>query len=232
MRRLPADDTDWRLHWYAGLVALTAGRPDHAWTSFNAVYDALPGEPGARLGLAAACELVGDRARAAHRYERVWRVDHSFVSAAFGLSRMRLSVGDRAGADAVLDEVPTTSSQQVAAQIAAVRGRLDHRPGPLTEADFVEASTRLEGLRLDTHRQASLAVEVFQTALRWLSGTARPANSVATPAGEMLANGLTERELRFGLERNYRVLATLENEKRARSALIDQANDVRPWTMM
>jgi serine/threonine-protein kinase PknG len=232
LRVLPADDTDWRLHWYAGLVALTAGRPDNAWTSFNAVYDALPGEPAARLGLAAACELVGDRAAAAHRYERVWRVDHAFVSAAFGLSRMRLSAGDRAGADAVLDEVPTTSSQQVAAQIAAVRGRLDHRPGPLTEADFVEASSRLEGLRLDTHRQASLAVEVFQTALRWLGGTARPANSAATPAGEMLANGLTERELRFGLERNYRVLATLENEKRARKALIDQANDLRPWTMM
>ena len=232
LRRLPADDTDWRLHWYAGLVALTAGRPDHAWASFNAVYDALPGEPAARLGLAAACELVGDRSAAAHRYERVWRVDHAFVSAAFGLSRMRLAAGDRAGADAVLDEVPTTSSQQVAAQIAAVRGRLDHRPGPLTEADFVEASTRLEGLRLDAHRQASLAVEVFQTALRWLGGTKRPANAAATPAGEMLANGLTERELRFGLERNYRVLATIENDKRARSALIDQANDIRPWTMM
>ena len=232
LRQLPADDTDWRMHWYAGLVALTAERPDHAWTSFNAVYDALPGEPAARLGLAAACELVGDRAGATQRYERVWRVDHAFVSSAFGLSRMRLAAGDRAGADAVLDEVPTTSSQQVAAQIAAVRGRLDHRPGPLTEADFVEASTRLEGLRLDAHRQASLAVEVFQTALRWLGGTARPANSAGTPAAAMLAHGLTERELRFGLERNYRVLATLEDDKRARGALVDQANDVRPWTMM
>jgi len=232
LRVLPADDIDWRLHWYAGLVALTADRPDHAWKSFNAVYDAVPGEPAARLGLAAACELVHDRAGAAHRYERVWRVDHSFVSAAFGLSRMRLSAGDRAGADAVLDEVPTTSSQQVAAQIAAVRGRLDHRPGPLTEADFVEASVRMEGLRLDAHRQASLAVEVFQTALRWLGGKSRPANAAATQAGAMLANGLTERELRFGLERNYRVLATLENDKRAHSGLIDQANDVRPWTMV
>jgi serine/threonine-protein kinase PknG len=48
----------------------------------------------------------------------------------------------------------------------------------------------------------------------------------------MLGHGLTERELRFGLERNYRVLATLENDPRARRALIDQANAVRPWTTM
>ena len=232
MRRLPADDTDWRLHWYAGLIALTAGRPDRARRHFETVYDALPGEPAARLGLAAACELTGDRAGAARRYERVWRVDHAFVSAAFGLSRMRLSFGDRAGADAVLDEVPTTSSQQVAAQIAAVRGRLDHRSGPLTEVDFIAASTRMQRLRLDAQRQAGLAVEVFQTALGWLGKTGRPAASPATAAGSMRAHGLTERELRFGLERNYRVLATLENEPQARRALIDEANAARPWTTM
>jgi serine/threonine-protein kinase PknG len=232
LRILPGDDTDWRLHWYAGLVALSAGWPDRARTHFDTVYDALPGEPGVRLGLAAACELAGDRTGAAHRYERVWRVDHSFVSAAFGLSRMRLSAGDRAGADAVLDEVPTTSSQQVAAQIAAVRGRLDHRSGPLTEVDFITASTRLEGLRLDTQRQAGLAVEVFQTALRWLGRSSHPASAATTPDASMLAHGLTERELRFGLERNYRVLATLENDPRDRCDLIDQANTMRPWTMV
>jgi serine/threonine-protein kinase PknG len=232
LRILPDDGTDWRLRWYAGLIALAIGRPDQAWAQFDAVYDALPGEPAARLGLAAACELLGDRTGATRRYERVWRVDHAFVSAAFGLSRMRLSVGDRAGAVAVLDEVPATSSQQVAAQIAAVRGGLDHRPGPLTEADFVEASTRLERLRLDAQRQANLAIEMFQTALRWLGRTARPANPAPTAAASMLGHGLTERELRFGLERNYRVLATLEADPRAQCALINQANAVRPWTIV
>ena len=85
---------------------------------------------------------------------------------------MRLSVGDREGAIAVLDEVPNTSSQQVAAQIAAVRGGLDHRVNPLTEDDIVQASTRLEQLRLDTQRQASLAIEMYQSALRWVGRTA------------------------------------------------------------
>jgi serine/threonine-protein kinase PknG len=231
LQNLPDDGTDWRLRWYAGLIALTAGQPDQAGAEFDAVYDALPGEPAAQLALAAACELVGDRAGATRRYERVWRVDHNFVSAAFGLSRMRLSAGDRVGAVAVLDEVPDTSSQQVAAQIAAVRGRLDQRTGPLTEADFVEASTRLQRLRLDTEREASLAVEMLQTALRWRGRSARSASPAAMAAGKMLGHGLSERELRSGLERNYRVLATLEPERRSRWALIDQANSVRPWTL-
>ena len=232
LRGLPDDGTDWRLAWYAGLIALTAGRPEQAVADFGAVYSALPGEPAARLGLAAACELAGDRAGASYLYERVWRVDHAFLSAAFGLARMRLSVGDREGAIAVLDEVPTTSSQQVAAQIAAVRGGLDQRLKPLTETDFVEASTRLERLRLDTQRQASLAIEMYQTALRWLGRTARSAGSATPPAGVMLGHGLTERELRFGLERKYRILATLETDQRAQRALVNQANAVRPWTVV
>lgn len=52
-----------------------------------------------------------------------------------------------------------------------------------------------------------------------------------TVSGSVLGHGLTERELRFGLERNYRVLATLENDPDACAALIDEANTVRPWTI-
>ena len=232
LRGLPDDGTDWRLAWYAGLIALTAGRPEQAVADLGTVYDALPGEPAARLGLAAACELAGDHGGASYLYERVWRVDHAFLSAAFGLARMRLSFGDREGAVAVLDEVPATSSQQVAAQIAAVRGGIDHRLKPLTETDFVEASTRLERLRLDTKRQASLAVEMYQTALRWVGRTARSAHSATPAGGVMLGHGLTERELRFGLERKYRILATLETDPRAQRSLVEQANAVRPWTVV
>lgn len=109
----------------SGLIALARGRPDQARARFDVVYDALPGEPAAQLALAAAWELVGDGAGATRRYERVWRVDHADVSAAFGLSRMRLSVGDRAGAVAILDEVPETSSvtSQRAGQDRGARAR-------------------------------------------------------------------------------------------------------------
>jgi serine/threonine-protein kinase PknG len=235
---LPDDGSDWRRDWWAGVIALAQGSPEDARVAFDAVYDALPGEPAAQLALAAADELVGDRAGAAHRYERVWRVDHGFVSAAFGLARARLTGGDRTGAVAILDEVPDSSSQYIPAQVAAVRARLDPGPGALTEADLVESSTRLERLRLDTHRQATMAVEVFRTALAWLGAStpappgAVPAQRVAAAAGRVLGQLLSEREVRFGLERAYRVLATLERDPLARYALVDQANAVRPRTVV
>jgi serine/threonine-protein kinase PknG len=92
LRVLPDDGTDWRLHWYAGLIALTPGRPDRADHTSTPSTTRCPASRPPGSGLAAACELAGDRAGAARRYERVWRVDHAFVSAAFGLSRMRLAV--------------------------------------------------------------------------------------------------------------------------------------------
>jgi serine/threonine-protein kinase PknG len=239
LRTIPDGGTDWRRDWYAGLIALAADRPDQAVPAFDAVYDALPGEPAARLALAAACELAGDRAGAARRYERVWRADHGFVSAAFGLARTRLAGGDRAGAVAVLDEVPDSSSHHVSAQIAAVRARLHREGGPLAEIDFFESSVRLERLRLDTHRRATLAVDVFLAALAWLDGRApsdRPAVATLPPAaaatGRLLGHVLSERDVRFGLERAYRVLATLEPDPLARFALVDQANAVRPRTVV
>jgi serine/threonine-protein kinase PknG len=164
----------------------------------------------------------------------VWRVDHGFVSAAFGLARCRLAAGDRAGAVAALDEVPDSSSQHLAAQVAAVRASLDRATGTLAEDDLVAASGRLERLKLDQQRRATLAIELFRTALDWLgvaNGQApRPA---ATPAtGKVLGQALREREIRFGLERAYRSLAILEPDPLARYALVDQANAVRPRTVV
>ncbi|GAA5201413.1 serine/threonine-protein kinase [Rugosimonospora acidiphila] len=248
---------DWRLDWYAGLLALSdpAAEPTTAWDLFDKVYDALPGEPAAQLATAAAGELAGDLAAAARLYERVWRVDHGFVSAAFGLARTRLAAGDRAGARAIYDEIPDSSSHHVAAQIAAVRVHLDQEPVGLAEADLLDASTRLERLRLDKQRRETLSVEVFRTALAWVirgSGTGAgvpgqaaaagrapngggqrtvPAQRTAT-AGRILGQVLSERDVRLGLERSYRALASLEPDRGARHALVDLANSVRPRTVV
>jgi serine/threonine-protein kinase PknG len=229
--KVPGAGGEWRHHWYAGLVALAAGRPDQARQAFEAVYTALPGEPAAQLALAAACELGGDRDGARRRYLHVWRVDHSYVSAAFGLARMLLAGGDRAGAVAVLDEVPDSSSHHVAAQVAAVRAALDHSAGVPAQADMLAASSRLERIRLDQQRRAALAAEMLHAALEWLragtgSGATAPANS------RFLGAALQEREIRLGLEQAYRTLASLEPEAQARWALVDQANAVRPRTLV
>jgi serine/threonine-protein kinase PknG len=48
----------------------------------------------------------------------------------------------------------------------------------------------------------------------------------------LLGCELSERELRLGLERAYRALAHLANDPAERTHLVDQANRVRPWTLL
>jgi len=250
LSRVPT--ADWRRDWHAGLIALAANDATGAVRAFDTVYDALPGEPAARLALAAACELAGDADGAVRRYLRVWRVDHGFVSAAFGLARMLLAAGDRASAVSILDEVPESSSMFGAAQIAAVRATLDGRAGAPVEADLIAASQRLEKLRLDKARRAGLIVEMLRQALQWLAASATsdvpPARrpwaqvirerfrSVTPDVGpttpRFLGEALREREVRLGLERAYRVLASMEPDRVARHALVDAANAVRPQTVV
>src|SRR2546430_17651052 len=102
-------------------MGLAANEPQRAASDFNLVWDALPGEPAARLALGAADELAGRRDLAARRYERVWRMDHGVVRAAFGLARCRLAAGGRAGAGAGLGEARASSRHHPAPERAAVR---------------------------------------------------------------------------------------------------------------
>ncbi len=217
---------DWRLNWYGGLIALATGDAATAGREFDAVYDTLPGEIAPRLALAAADELAGDVAAATRRYERVWRADRSYPSAAFGLARMRLSAKDRSGAIAVLDQVPDSSSQHVAARIGALRACVDRNIAVLGERDLVDASERLERLRLDALAQANLAIEMFSAALEWV------ARGGTRSSARLLGQPMTEKDLRLGLERAYRQLATLATDTRSRYSLIDRANAVRPRTMV
>ncbi|GAB3977783.1 hypothetical protein GCM10027615_50520 [Plantactinospora veratri] len=174
-RLAAADPFDWRVDWYRGLAALTANRPADARVAFDAVYDVLPGEPAARLALAVSAECTGDREMATRLYDRVWRVDHGYLSAAFGLARIRFLVGDRAGALAVLDQVPDSSSQHVAAQVAAVRASLPGlTAGTTGPDDLLRASARLERLGLDVERQTRLTIEVLEVALAWVRHRSTP----------------------------------------------------------
>jgi serine/threonine-protein kinase PknG len=221
------DLADWQATWYEGLRQLAAGAPPAAGAAFDAVCDALPGELAPKLALALAAEGAGDRITAARYYQLVWTVDRSYVSAAFGLARVRLAGGDRPGAVGAVAGVPPTSSHHVAAQIAAVRiqlARLDGQAG-LTPGDLQAAGARLGQLTLDAQRQQQLTAEVLQSAL----GTA-----LTGPAGggQLLGCELTERALRFGLERSYRALARLAPDQGRRIELVDRANEIRPRTWL
>jgi serine/threonine-protein kinase PknG len=146
---------------------------------------------------------------------------------------------------------------------------MDSTAGPITEADLVAASARLEKLRLDAGRRTGLVVEMLQKALRWLTGSGAvapvqrtPSSTVEAPAvapnglpqripwtdvirsylrgapsedggsAQFLGEALRENDIRLGLERAYRTLASLEPDPEQRYKLVDLANAVRPQTVV
>ncbi|MFJ8962053.1 tetratricopeptide repeat protein [Lentzea sp. NPDC102401] len=215
----PAED--WRPDWYRGLAALTDGRAADALGFFDAVCSAVPGEAAPKLALGVCAEATGDLKAAAGWYELVWSTDHSYVSAAFGLGRVLLACGDRARAVEVLLSVPDTSSQHLAAQIAAVRAQL----GDCGAEDLVAAGERLHALDIDVHSHTQLSAEVLEAAYDYVTR-----NQAAE--GKVLDCALSEHELRLGLEARYRTLARFAATPEERIALVDRANAVRPRTLV
>ncbi|MGY0233744.1 tetratricopeptide repeat protein [Longispora urticae] len=227
---VPADEAlDWRVGWYRGIAALTAGDTAGAATLFDAVYDALPGEAAPKLALATTAECAGDLPTADRYYELVWRTDRSYVGAAFGLARVRVAAGRHVAAREALDAVPHTSSHHLAAQLTAISAHVSSRPAAeLSAAELLSAGARLEALTVDAERRGRIAVDLLTAALAWHS-EGRPGGD-APPRARLLGTGLTETELRTGLEGAYRTLARLATDPGTRVALVDQANGVRPRT--
>ncbi|WP_413809455.1 tetratricopeptide repeat protein [Streptomyces sp. OE57] len=224
---------DWRIVWYRGLHALATGDRETAALSFDAVYDAFPGEPAPKLALGVCAEVLGQLDNAAEYYRLVWATDPSFVSAAFGLARVLLCAGDRPGAVRALESVPESSIHYTAARVAAVRARLRQRaPYDALLSDLTASAVQVERLGefgLDAVRRERLRTEVLGSALDWvLSG------SSGAPPGHnrppLLGSSLDERGLRFGLERSYRVLARLAQRGEERIELVERANRFRPRT--
>jgi serine/threonine-protein kinase PknG len=221
-----ADPADWRVHWYQGLHDLASGNLGGARAAFDAVLDALPGELAPKLALGLTAEAVGDVAIASRFLQVVWTIDRSYVSAAFGLARIRLAVGDRAGAIAALGPVPETSSQYLAARIAALRVRLSpaERVAFAPADDLQEAGRQLGALQLDDMLRQRLTSELLQAALtRVLAGQ-------RLLPGKLAGIEPHERGLRFGLEDSYRAQARLVQDIGRRIELVNLANDVRPRT--
>ncbi|MFF1559429.1 tetratricopeptide repeat protein [Streptomyces sp. NPDC058279] len=222
---------DWRVVWARGIAALATGDDEIAALSFDAVYDAFPGEPAPKLALGLCAEILGQLDNAAEYYRLVWITDPGFVSAAFGLARVQLAAGDRAGAVRTLESVPEVSIHYTAARVAAVRARLrDRSPEEPLLPDLAAAAAQVEALGrlgLDSVRRERLSVEVLGSALDWVLSGSRGADPGRTT---LLGSQLDERGLRFGLERSYRVLARLAQRGEERIELVERANRFRPRT--
>jgi serine/threonine-protein kinase PknG len=220
---LAADPWEWRAVWMSGLVALARDDSSGAQSSFNAVYGQVPGELAPKLALALSCELSGEDDVAEGLYTTCARTDANYIApSAFGLAAIRANRSDLDGAVAALDLVPPTSG-------AYVRAR-QQRAGLLAGsgrglAALAEAMGSIETLTIDPADRANLAASVFRTALDEVLGNGpQPAVLIAGRQG-------TEPALRDGLEAAYRELAGQAPTREDRIRLVDQANEVRGWTL-
>ncbi|WP_217628219.1 serine/threonine-protein kinase [Micromonospora nigra] len=228
-------DADWRLAWHRALLALTGDRIDEAARQFDAVYADIPGEIAPKLALGYCAERNGDAPVAARYYAAVWRRDAFQAGAAFGLARLRLGANDRAGAVAILDEVPALSRHHDTARIAAVRVLSSRLPGGLpTASELNHAVRRLATLHLDggeRHGEARdrLTAAIREVALDLVRSSA-DADAADLARGPLFGEPPTERGVRELLGRSYRALAQQAHHAEDHNVLIDRANAVRPRT--
>jgi serine/threonine-protein kinase PknG len=224
---LLADDPwEWRALWVAGLAGLAKQDAPAAQAAFNAVYGQVPGELAPKLALALACEVGGQPEIAEVLYLTCLRTDANYTApAAFGLARIRAarfsSGGRLEDAIAALDLVPTTSRSYVAAR--RQRATLLADSGAGLDA-LAAALDSVESITLDPQDRAGLRVQVLTAALADVEqGGSRDGVRIGgVPAQES--------SLRDGLERAYRDLASMTEERDERVRLVDEANRVRRWT--
>ena len=219
---------DWRLTWYSAQCTLLERDFDRAAAEFEVVLATLPGELAPKLALAATAEFRGASADAMRYYEMVWRTDHSYVSAAFGLARQRVRAGDRVGAIAALDQIPTASAHFTEARTTAIEILFEGRtPASMDEQTLLDADKRAGALTLESaSKRATIRLQVLGAALGWL----RAGNANRTP--RLLGADFDERGIRTGMESCYRELAHDAPGMWERITLVEQANAIRPRTRL
>ena len=219
---------DWRLTWYSGQCALLDGDFETAAADFDAVLTMLPGELDPKLALAATAELRGADDEAARYYETVWRTNHSFYSAAFGLARLRARAGERAGAVATLDQITTASAHYTAAGTAAIEILLDGRTcDNLDEPTLLDAGKRASTLTLESAtKRATIRLKVLGAALDWLEAGNTP------KAARLYGAEFDQAGIRMGMEHSYRALAHETTDMWECITLVEKANAIRPRTRL
>lgn len=220
---LRADPWEWRAVWMQGLAALQQGNPRAAQGAFNAVYGQVPGELAPKLALACSCEASGELDIAENLYAACARTDANYTPAsAFGMARVRASRGDVPGAVKALDLVPPTSrafslARQVRADLLASAG------GGLP--DLAQAWSSVDEVLMDPGDRARLDVRIYR------KGLALVGDKGEQPAVTIGAHPATSKGMREALEASLRSLARVTTDRAERVALVDQANEVRPWTL-
>lgn len=222
------DPWEWRAAYYRGLISLAQGDAGAARDLFDQVYGQAPGELAPKLALAYAAEDAGDPALAERLHTVVASTDDTITSAAFGLARLRAAAGDRAGAAAAYRRVTPASPAYEQAQAALAR-LLGTRTaaGTPSRDDVAAAAGVLDALPTQAPSRPALTRDLLTAALDLLEprGPLRPGDDV-----HVAGRPLRDADLRLGLEEVYRRMARQAATDTERHRLVDQANQIRPWT--
>jgi serine/threonine-protein kinase PknG len=221
---------DWRVAWYEGLAALTAGDPLAARTAFESVAGDLPGELAPKLALGRVAETLEDLPGAIRYYDLVSELDPLLTAAAFGLGRCQPRQGNRAGAAAAYGRVPAVSGRYPQALLAAARVLIEEALGPVGAGELRSAADIIAILR-----GVSAGIELHEVSAALLVAAAERAE-----AGTLGADGSTRllglppesRRLREAAEAELRACAHLTTDPEARVRYVDAANRVRPRTLV
>ncbi len=220
---LTQDPWDWRALWVLGTDALARDDTDGAQAAFTTVHEQVPGEVAPRLALALTHELAGSSEQAEADYLVCLRTDGAYTTAAaFGLARLRSARGDSRGAITALDLVPPASSAYGRARWLRAELSVHGGGGPSIYDQALRDGDRLDAAPI---QRASFRARVFAQALAEV-------NAQQPPRGTTIGGyQATPRQLRLALEDAYRRLAALTTEPAERAALVDKANEVRPWSL-
>jgi serine/threonine-protein kinase PknG len=219
-------DGDYRIRWHKALMELSAAHLNEAFAEFSAVRGALPGEVVPKVSLGLCAEYLGDFPKAKRWYQMAWQTDQSYVSAAFGLARTQMRLGDRAAAVAALDAVPDSSRYWRSARIVAFRfltgrSRTSGYPTPaeLDQAERLLNTPPLKDDKLRTPPGGPLQAVLLEARL----------GHACSAGGDGSRAAIAAR--RAELEKCYRGLATRAESKDQHTILIDLANQARARTL-
>ncbi|MFN8099496.1 MAG: tetratricopeptide repeat protein [Dermatophilaceae bacterium] len=221
---LAEDPWEWRAVWMSGLGALARNDPKGAQSAFNAVYGQVPGELAPKLGLALACELSGNPDIAEQMYAVCARTDAAYVpQAAFGLARLRGGRDDLDGVQQALTLVPPGSSAYPLARQHWAEA-LVTKPRGL--GDLAASLDTVGGAGFSPRRRAEITVDAYRSAL------ARVTKDGPKPGEKVGGFPATTEGMKAGLEFALRQLAANTDGSIERLRLVDEANGIRPWSLV